>query len=237
MNFYKLKEAAAAIAVELHPASAADNTNDPRADVERCYLAALQHAVCENEIVYRNPGSRLPIRQEGIAASMTSHWCVVSVADLNAWLQAKGVGIEIGASDEITTCVDGNATQAQVATVAEVTCLASRQKPTSKQLAQTLGPYLKEEREDKEKWLMDFLADTRGRPRLERYRELAQSGRRNMAFWEVGGVVLLLIESGELTRDQAHRALAEHYPEHQHVLGDIASEYRPRRAKWFPDPE
>jgi hypothetical protein len=235
MNFYKLKEAAGEIAAALYPANTDDESEGPRQDAERSYLAALQGAVCENEIVYRDPGSRLPIRQEGIAAFMTSHWCIVSTADLNAWLQVKGVGIEIVPPHNINTTVAYDASQMQVDTIFEAPHPASQQKPTSKQIAKALGPYLQNDHD--ENWLMGVLADTRNRPRLEKYKKLVPRGRRDIAVWEVGGVVLHLIESGELTRDQARHALAQHYPEHQYVLGDTMSDDRPRSATWFPDPE
>ncbi|MBH9680368.1 hypothetical protein [Burkholderia cepacia] len=130
MNFYTLKEAATEIAAALYPADADDDSNDPRGDVQRRYLAALQNAVCENEIVYREPDGRLPIRQEGIAAYMTSHWCVVSVADLNAWLDRAGVGIRLAVEprDETTHA-------RQSATLAE----RANEWPKSVELASALG--------------------------------------------------------------------------------------------------
>ncbi|QUN42420.1 hypothetical protein KEH56_24265 [Burkholderia cenocepacia] len=226
MNFYKLKEAAAAIAAELHPAGAADNSNDLRADAERCYLTALRDAVCENEIVYRDPGSRLPIRQERIAAFMTSHWCVVSVADLNAWLQAKGVGIQVPSAQNDSEIVEQSADAAQGGDGAE------SEWPTSAQLADALGPYLVAGRDAE--WLKRRLNDA------DRYAELVKfrrkKGKRPVARWNVGGVAVYLRSLNELTWKGAKAALEKHYPDSLPVLDGLGQSDDIAPEQWFPIP-
>lgn len=226
MHFYTLKEAAAAIAAELYPAGAAADSNDPHADVERCYLAALQNAVRENEIVYRDPGSRLHIRQEGIAASMTSHWCVVSVADLNVWLQAKGVGIQIPSAPNDSEIVEESADAAQGGDGAE------SKWPTSAQLAATLGPYLVAGRDHE--WLKLRLNDA------DRYAELAKfrrkEGKRPIARWNVGGVTVYLLSLKELTWKDAKAALEKHYPDSLPVLDGLGQSEGIAPEQWFPIP-
>lgn len=225
MNFYKLKEAAAAIAAELHPAGAADNSNDLRADAERCYLTALRDAVCENEIVYRDPGSRLPIRQELIAAFMTSHWCVVSVADLNAWLLTKGVGIQVPSGANASDIVEESAGLSQADDVAE------SEWPTSTQLAAALGPFLA--RSDGADWLKGRLSDAERYAALKKYRRL--EGKGAVARWEVSGVTVYLIDLKLLNWDSAAEALEAHYPRSAHVLAGLGNRKKEISATtWFP---
>ncbi|HDR8987714.1 TPA: hypothetical protein QDA93_000273 [Burkholderia vietnamiensis] len=224
MNFYKLKEAAAAIAAELHPAGAADNSNDLRADAERCYLTALWDAVCENEIVYRDPGSRLPIRQEGIAASMTSHWCVVSVADLNAWLQAKGVGIQVPSAPNDSEIAEQSADAAQGGDGAE------SEWPTSAQLADALGPYLAAGRDGE--WLKRRLNDADRYADLVKFRRI--EGKRPVARWSVGGVTVYLRSLNALTWMGAKAALEKHYPESLPVLEGLGQHENKTVSQWFP---
>ncbi|MFJ1214526.1 hypothetical protein [Burkholderia pyrrocinia] len=224
MNFYKLKEAAAAIAAELYPADATDESNDPRADVERCYLAALQHAVCENEIVYRDPGHRLPIRQDGIAAFMTSHWCIVSVADLNAWLQAKRVGIQVPSVPDDSDIVEKLPDATQEINVAESDW------PTSTQLADALGPYLVSGRDSE--WLKRRLNDADRYPNLVKFRR--KEGKKQIARWNAGGVTVYLIELKEMTWKGAKAALEKHHPACLDVLGGLGEREEKAPAQWFP---
>ncbi|HHY6929400.1 TPA: hypothetical protein ACV4T7_003326 [Burkholderia ambifaria] len=223
MNFYKLKEAAAAIAAELHPAGAADNSNDPRADAERCYLSALQDAVCENEIVYRDPGSRLTIRQDGIAAYMTSHWCIVSVADLNAWLLAKGVGVQVSSVSSDSDIMDESADPTQESGATE------SYGPTSAQLADALGSYLVDDRDGE--WLKKRLNEAYRYPNLRKYRR--KEGNRPIARWSAGGVTVYLIALKVLTWMGAKAALEKHYPESLAVLDGLG---QPKKTpeEWFP---
>lgn len=225
MNFYKVKEAATKIAAALYPANTDCESEVLRQDAERSYFAALQNAVCENEIVYRDPGSRLPIRQDGIAAFMTSHWCVVSVADLNAWLQAKGVGIQLPSIPNDSSIAEGSADAAQGADAAESDW------PTSTQLAAALGPFLK--RDDGADWLKGRLSDAERYAALKKYRRL--DGKGAVARWEVAGVTVYLIELKLLTWDSAANALEEHYPRSAHVLAGLGKrEKETPAAKWFP---
>ncbi|PAJ77309.1 hypothetical protein CJO71_30145 [Burkholderia ubonensis] len=225
MHFYTLSEAAAEIAAELYPADANDGSGDRRTDVERSYLAALQGAVCENEIIYRDPGSRLPIQQEGIAAFMTSHWCVVSVADLNAWLQAKGVGIQV------PPCAPNDSESVELSEdAAQGGDGAESEWPTSAQLADALGPYLVAGRDGE--WLKLRLNDA------DRYAELVKfrrkEGKRPIARWSVGGVTVYLLSLKELTWKGAKAALEKHYPDSLPVLNGLGHREDMAPAQWFP---
>ncbi|KVR46383.1 hypothetical protein WM11_31495 [Burkholderia ubonensis] len=226
MHFYTLKEAAAAIAAELYPADAIDDGNDPRADVERRYLAALQNAVCENEIVYRDPDARLPIRQDGIAAFMTSHWCVVNVADLNAWLQAKGVDIKVPSVQNDSDILEESANAAHGADVVESDW------PTSAQLAAAFGPFLVDGRDDE--WLKRRLNDADRYTDLLKYRR--KEGRRPVARWNAGGVTVYLIALGKLSWMGAKAALEKHYPESLGVLEGLGQREEMAPAQWCPTP-
>lgn len=230
MNFYKLKEAATEIAAALYPANTDSESEGPRQDAERSYLAALQNAVCENEVVYRDPGSRLPVRRTGLEASLAAHSCIVSQDDLNAWLQEKGVGIQITNSRPAHSA--GGASIAPGADT-DVDSAAVQAKPTSAQLAKAIGPYLTNE--EGEEWLKKVLGDIRNRPRLEKYREMVQSGNRRIAVWEAGAVVLYLIESDDLKWESAKDALTKHYPQHLSVLDGLGSREAPPVASWIPD--
>ncbi|KVN24159.1 hypothetical protein [Burkholderia stagnalis] len=232
MNFYKLKEAAAAIAAELYPADVTDDSYDPRADVERCYLAALQHAVCENEIVYRDPGTRLPVRRTGIEASLAARSCIVSQHDLNVWLQGKGVGIQIHSPSSSETYADDSSASAESGDASTPLDTTESERPTSAQLAAALGPYLTEGR-DKET-LKDMFHDVRGRPKLARYRKMSRLGARNIATWEVAGVVLHLITERYMTWECAKDALTEHYPQHLDILDGLGPQEEAAAATWIP---
>ncbi|RQZ93677.1 hypothetical protein DF058_17715 [Burkholderia cenocepacia] len=221
MHFYTLSEAAAAIAAELYPADANDGSGDRRTDIERSYLAALQGAVCENEIIYRDPGSRLPIQQEGIAAFMTSHWCVVSVADLNAWLDRAGVGIQlpIGPRDD-TTHVRQSATPVEQAD----------EWPKSVELANALGPFIS--RTNGLDWLQKRLSDAEDYPALKKYRRM--EGKRRAARWNVVGVVLYLVNAKELSPENARAALEKHYPHSVDLIGGLGLLKKTTSAAWYP---
>ncbi|AJY20869.1 hypothetical protein CH72_2387 [Burkholderia ambifaria AMMD] len=224
MNFYKLKEAATAIAAVLYPANSGEESEGPRQDAERSYLAALQHAVCEDEIVYRDPGSKLPIHQDGIAAFMTSHWCVVSVADLNAWLQAKGIGVQVPSVSSDSDHMDESADTTQEAGVVEPDW------PTSAQLADALGPYLVDGRDGE--WLKRRLNDADRYADLLKYRR--KEGRRPVARWNAGGVTVYLIALKELTWKGAKAALEKHYPDSLGVLDGLGQREEKAPAQWFP---
>lgn len=224
MNFYTLKEAATAIAAALYPANTDDESEGPRQDAERSYLAALQGAVCENEIVYRDPGSRLPIRQEGIAAFMTSHWCIVSAADLNAWLQAKGVGIQVPSVPNDSEIVEQSADATQGGDGAE------SEWPTSAKLADALGPYLVAGRDGE--WLKRRLNDADRYANLLKYRR--KDGKRPVARWNAGGVAVYLIDLEELTWTGAKAALEKHYPDSLSVLEGLGQREQKVPAQWCP---
>ncbi|KVF38048.1 hypothetical protein [Burkholderia vietnamiensis] len=225
MHFYTLSEAAAAIAAELYPADANDGSGDRRTDIERSYLAALQGAVCENEIIYRDPGSRLPIQQEGIAAFMTSHWCVVSVANLNAWLQAKGVGIQV------PPCAPNDSESVELSeAAAQGGDGAESEWPTSAQLADALGPYLVAGRDGE--WLKLRLNDADRYANLLKYRR--KEGKRPIARWNAGGVAVYLIDLKDLTWTGAKAALEKHYPDSLSVLEGLGQREQKVPAQWCP---
>lgn len=221
MNFYTLTEAATEIAAALYPADADDDSNDPRGDVQQRYLAALQNAVCENEIVYREPDGRLPIRQEGIAAFMTSHWCVISVADLNAWLDRAGVGIQLPTGPR-----DDTAHAWQSATPAE----QADEWPKSVELASALGPFIS--RTNGLDWLQKRLSDAEDYPALKKYRKMEKAKR--VARWNVVGVVLYLVDAKELSPGDAQAALQKHYPRSVDLIGDLGLPKKTTSAAWYP---
>lgn len=215
MHFYTIKDAAAAIAASLHSADRSDEGAAPRLRAEHGYLAALQNAICKNEIVYRDPVSRLPIKKDDIAAFMTSSWCVISLADLNAWLDHIGVGVRVDFrnNEQVT------AERVQAGS------------PTSKSLAATLAPYLSGDRD--EDWLMRILGDVRNRPKLARYRTIVPGSR--AALWNPGGVVLHLIEGGYLTLQSGRDALTSHFPSHVHLLENCQESASPKiTSSWHP---
>ncbi|NHV29301.1 hypothetical protein [Burkholderia sp. D-99] len=222
MNFYKLKEAAAAIAAELYPADAADDSNDPHADVERCYLAALQHAVCENEIVYRDPGSKLPIRQDGIAAFMTSTWCIVSDADLNAWLDSLGVGVQLPTEPRGVTAQAHESDRPAAQT---------DEWPKSTALANALGPFIG--RPNGVDWLQKRLGDAEDYPALKKYRRMEEKKR--VARWNAAGVALYLVNEEELSAENARAALQKHYPHSVDLVGDLGLPQKTVSATWYPN--
>ncbi|KVM18058.1 hypothetical protein WL05_16685 [Burkholderia ubonensis] len=220
MQFYTLTKAAAAIAAELYPTDANDGSNDLRADAERCYLTALRDAVYENEIVYRDPGSRLPIRQDGIAAFMTAQWCVVSVADLNTWLDRAGVGVQLPTASSDSVALSHESDEPD---------MPSDEWPTSAELASTLGPLL--ERDHDADWLKGRLGDAARYRQLEKYRR--KEGGRSTARWEVSGVVMYLIDLNVLTWEKA-KTLQKQYPQLATVLEGLGKHLKTTATNWFP---
>lgn len=211
MLFYTIREAVDAIVGALDLSGDDDKTHAALGHTQ-----ALTDAVARNEIVYRDPVSRLPIRQEGMAAFMTAQWCAISAADLNSWLDRIGVGIRVSASAaEDAPSEDG---------------ASSDTRPTSAQLAEALGPYLGDDRDSE--WLKKRLNDAARYTRLKKFR--VTDGDRSGARWEVGGVVLYLIEGGFITRDNADSALSAHFPDHRYVLAGLSTQSSRVASNWFP---
>ncbi|MBJ9674503.1 hypothetical protein [Burkholderia gladioli] len=223
MRFYTIKEAAAAIADELHGADYAGGEEGPRAFAERSYVAALRDAVGKNRIVYREPASKLPITQpSGIGAYMTSNWCIVSAADLNAWLDTLGTGVQLPAEPD-----EGEAPSPEAA----VPGLPSDEWPKSAELANVLGPFVKHA--DRGEWLRKRLGDLRRDDPLRKYRRL-EDGKR-VARWNVAAVALYLVEKRELSREDARAALEKHYPKSAQLLGEIGLTERAVQSTWHPN--
>lgn len=220
MNFYTLREAAAAIAAEMHP----DNESN-RAEAARCYVAALENAVGTNGIVYRNAVTRWPLHRVGIAASLAAHSCVLSELDLNAWLDRLGVGVRVAGPDTAA------ATAAPLGTDAKAGIPALQEKPTSAELASVLGPYLSNGHDSE--WLKLRLQNAEQYPRLKKYRSVEVEGKRRIARWDVGAVVLHLIGDGQLTIHRAKEALTEHCPQHLYVFGRLPAGDEKQSATWF----
>lgn len=215
MNFYTLKEAAKAIA------DAMSITNDEdRAYAARCYSAALADAIGSNAIVYRDPIHRLPIRREGIAAVLVAHSCVISTDDLNVWLDSKGIGVRVRASASGTAAAPESDTS-QV------------DRPTSAELSAALGPYLIAGRDAE--WLRKRLGEADRYRTLQKYRVMGFEGKKPIARWEVGGVVLHLIDAGDLTRERAKAALTEHFPSHLYALDALPAAAPRQVATWIPN--
>ena len=221
IRFFTVKEAGAAIAAQLDITDA-----DDRIYAARCHEAALVDAIASNVIVYRDPVSRLPIRRDGIVATLVACNCVISDADLNAWLDSQGVGVRVAGLDAAPV------PKAPTDEDAKAGNPALQEKPTSAELASALGPYLRNGRDSE--WLKRRLNDADDYPRLKKYRAFEGEGKRPIARWDVGGVVLHLMELAELTRRSAKEALAKHYPQHSYVLDGIDQEVERPAATWFP---
>ncbi|MCC8396320.1 hypothetical protein LJ656_27395 [Paraburkholderia sp. MMS20-SJTR3] len=208
LRFLTVKEASAAIAAALDIAD-----TDDRAYAARCHKKALEDAIASNAIVYRDPVSRLRISREGIVAALVAHNCVISVADLNVWLDSIGIGVRVAASgDEQVKPAD----------------LTTDERPSSESLAKALSPYLRTGRDFD--WLRKRLTEAKRYPRLLKYRVFKGTSAR----WEVGGVVLYLIEEGELTREKAKAALTKYFPRHQYVLDNPSIQGDRSAASFIP---
>ncbi len=214
IQFFTVKDAAAAIAAELGIAS-----DEDRAYAARCHAAALVDAIGSNAIVYRDSISRLPIRRDGIVAVLVAQSCVISNDDLNAWLDSKGIGVRVS----VTTCGADASPESDTATA---------DRPTSTELSAALGPYLSAGRDGE--WLRKRLSDAGRYRRLKKYRAIELDGKQQVARWEVGGVVLHLIETGDMTRERAKAALTEHFPSHLYVLDALPPAVTRQSASWMP---
>jgi hypothetical protein len=220
MNFYTIREAAASIAAKMHPCDVKNQS-----EARRCYVGALENAVGTNTVVYRDPVTRLPLQRAGIAASLAAHSCVISCADLNAWLDSQGVGVRVAGPDTAA------ATAAALGTDGKAGIPALQEKPTSAELASVLGPYLSNGHDSE--WLKLRLQNAEQYPRLKKYRSVEVEGKRRIARWDVGAVVLHLIGDGVLTSHRAKEALTEHCPQHLYVFGRLPAEDGKRSATWF----
>ncbi|MFM0173190.1 hypothetical protein PQR33_28135 [Paraburkholderia sediminicola] len=220
IHFYTIKQAAAAIAAEMH---SDDETN--RTEASRSYVAVLENAVGTNGIVYRDPVTRLPLQRAGIAASLAAHGCVIGCADLNAWLDSQGVGVRIAGPDMEAPSEGPPGVDASSGVP------ALQQLPTSAELATVLGPYLSNGHDSE--WLKLRLQNAEQYPRLKKYRSVEVEGKRRIARWDVGAVVLHLVAAGELTRDRAKEALTGHCPQHLYVFGRLPAEDKKQPAMWF----
>lgn len=218
-RFFTVKEAADAIVDEMNIAN-----DEDRAYAARCHAAALVDSIGRNTIVYRDPISRLPIRRDGIVAVLVAQSCVVSPADLNTWLDNQGVGVRLKDTDP-AAFPEGHSGDDSKAPMPVL------DKPTSAELASVLGPYLSNGHDSE--WLKLRLQNAEQYPRLKKYRSVEVEGKRRIARWDVGAVVLHLIESDELTRERAKEALTEHYPRHLYVLDRLPAEEEKKVATWF----
>lgn len=221
MHFYTIKDAAAAIAAALHPTEIDDEGAGPRIHAEHSYLAALQVSICKNEIVYRDPVTRLPIRQDGIAAFMTSSWCAISVADLNAWLDQAGVGIQLP-----TESID----LAPAPEQPEKETAETDGWPMSTALASALGPYLVSDRDSD--WLKRRLNDADRYPGLLKFRK--KVGKKPVSIWNAGGVAVYLVELKVMTWKGAKAALEKHYPASIDLLEGLGENGGITAQSWFP---
>ncbi|WP_176043624.1 hypothetical protein [Burkholderia vietnamiensis] len=89
-GFLTRGEAAIAIAEQLHP-----DDDALRAAAVQCYEAKLYDDLCVGRLVGRDPDFRLPIEHRGLAGAIMFGGCVISQADLNAWLTSLGVGVSV----------------------------------------------------------------------------------------------------------------------------------------------
>lgn len=100
--FYTRLEAAQAIATQLHP-----DDELLREEVSECYSSAIYDALCESALIGRWPDTRLPIEHpnmrlpaeyRNLAGAIALAGCVISQADLNGWLSARGIGVAINSN-------------------------------------------------------------------------------------------------------------------------------------------
>ncbi|HGO6126870.1 TPA: hypothetical protein ACK3RK_005424 [Burkholderia cepacia] len=115
-HFYTRTGAAYAIAIQLHPDDEA-----LRADTTRYYEAKLFHELCDGRIFghyadtrdrIEHPNMRLPVEYRNLAGAIALGSALISKADLNVWLAARGIGISLDG--------DGDAKPAGIRTVREM---------------------------------------------------------------------------------------------------------------------
>jgi hypothetical protein len=224
MNFYTLREAATAIAAQLHPGD-----DDKRAAEAERYWHLIYGKLCEGELTGRDPSGRDPIDHKRIGAVIAFHGCLINERDLNEWLDRFGNGVQVSAT---STQTKGDADDGgERNDPGSATPIVDR--PTSAQLAEALGAYLSGARGRGA--LEAMLNDVRGRPRLARFRRMVKKGARDVATWEVGGVVLYLIAENYLERSAAENALRQHYPAHLYAIEcQSESDCRPPAPVWIP---
>ena len=211
MNFYTLREAAQAIAAQLHP----HDTDGRLASAER-YQHLIYDNLCAGELIGRYEQDRDPINRNRLGAIIAFHGCVISERDLNDWLDRFGNGVQVSGAAPVTE----DAPAGSVADNGCKTAIPASGKPTTAELAATLGPFLMGGRDSES--LKTMLGDVRNRRRLAKYREMTLAGKREIALWDVGGVVLYLIEEKYMALTSAREALKKHYPNHLHAIDHIS---------------
>lgn len=238
--FFTLMEAANAIAVELCPdakprlgysihAKEDVGPKNAGAQVADVYWHHIYDALCDGELVGRDPISRHPIAADKPGRILALAACAVSLDDLNIWLAGLGVGVQVNSTNLATEGSSVDAVQEEDTKTGN----PASDKPTSTQLADALGPFLQNGQDSAS--LKAMLGDVRRRPRLANFRGMVPVGRREIAVWEVGGVVLYLIKEQYLTLQDAREALEKHYPNQLHAIDHISipSDSAPA-ASWIP---
>jgi hypothetical protein len=224
MNFYTLREAANAIAAQLHPSD-----DDKRAAEADRYWHLIYGKLCAGEVTGRDPSGRDPIDHTRLGAVIAFHGCVINERDLNEWLDRFGNGVQVSATR--AQAKDNADDSGERNEPGRASPIADR--PTSAQLAEALGPHLTVERG--QDTLEAMLNDVRGRPRLARFRKMVKKGARDVATWEVGGVVVYLIAENYLERNAAEDALRQCYPAHLYALEQLPeSDNDSPVARWVP---
>ncbi|WP_144142647.1 hypothetical protein [Paraburkholderia sp. BCC1884] len=223
MNFYTLREAAAAIAAELHP-----DDDDNRAGSAARYANIIYGKLCDGQLIGRDPSDRDPIDPNRLGAVIAFHGCIINESDLNGWLARLGNGVQIsGSATQREDCAPEIVDREDLG-VAN----APSHRPTSAQLAAALGPFLQDGRESD--WLKRVLTEVgRTHKRLQKFRTLIDSGR--TAIWDVGGVVLHLYGEKYLTERSARAFLEQNYPNDLYVTEHMdVSTGASAAATWFP---
>jgi len=205
MHFYKLRDAANAIGEQLQP-----HAVEARSAVAEQYWHVLYAELCAGKIIGRELGTRLPIDLARIGSFIALAGCCISYQELQDWLHTLGVGVEIQPVGEFAGQIIPNNSP-------------SKALPSSAQLARLVAPFLGGSRTDACAWLNRRLNEAKDYEKVKKYRRMEPSHGREIARWEVGGVVLYLIEIGEITVEKSRAFLSEHYPQHLSLIDHLPS--------------
>lgn len=89
-GFFTRAKAAFAIAAELYP-----DDEGRRTEAAARLDATIYDALCAGQLVGRDPDLRLQIERRDLAGAMMLSACIISEADFNGWLAARGIVVAI----------------------------------------------------------------------------------------------------------------------------------------------
>jgi hypothetical protein len=89
-HFLTRKTAAEAIAAQLHP-----NDAERREQAAGNYFCLLYDDLCDFRLVGHDPESFAPITRRGLAGAIALGGSLISMRDLNAWLDLQDLGIQV----------------------------------------------------------------------------------------------------------------------------------------------